>query len=129
MKEGFQTVATLIESKQFAKLKTDFVSCNDISSPNDTSQFVEDLAGVFTNVVQYNDETAWMDIRKVCGYMTNTYKSSYDRLRDVNDVSITKLYLHFMHFIIFQAFQCEALKCHSRLYWVQGLSFSISVDY
>ena len=87
MKEGFQTIETLIESKQFDKLKNDFVSCKGISSPNDTAQFVEDLAGVFTFVVQYNDENSWMDIRKVCGYMTNTAKSSYERLRDVNSVS------------------------------------------
>jgi len=84
VKEGFQTIETLIESKQFDKLKNDFVSCKGISSPNDTAQFVEDLAGVFTFVVQYNDENSWMDIRKVCGYMTNTAKSSYERLRDVN---------------------------------------------
>ena len=88
MKEGFQTIETLIESKQFAKLKSDFVSCDDISAPNDTAQFVEDLAGVFTNVVQYNDENSWMDIRKVCGYMTNTAKNPYERLRDVNTVSV-----------------------------------------
>ena len=86
MKEAFQTIETLIASKQFSKLKVDFSSCNDISHPNDTVQFVTDLAGVFTNVVQYNDETTWMDIRKVCGYMTNTYKSSYQRLMDVNKV-------------------------------------------
>ena len=29
-----------------------------------------------------------MDIRKVCGYMTNTYKSSYQRLMDVNKVRL-----------------------------------------
>ena len=90
MKEGFQTIETLISSKQFAKLKSEFVSCNDISSPNDTTQFVEDLAGVFTNVVQYNDETPWMDIRKICGYMTNTYKTPYQRLMDVNKVGIIR---------------------------------------
>ena len=91
VKEGFQTIENLIAIKQFAKLKADFVSCNDISNPNDTTQFVTDLAGVFTNVVQYNDENAWMDIRKVCGYMTNTAKSSYERLRDVNTVRRVQL--------------------------------------
>ncbi|XP_065055370.1 thymus-specific serine protease-like [Rhopilema esculentum] len=84
VKKGFETIETLIKSKQFSKLKNDFSSCNDISSPNDTAQFVVDLSGVFTNVVQYNDETPWMDIRKICGFMTDTYKTPYERLMDVN---------------------------------------------
>ena len=86
VKEAFQTIEILIASKQFSKLKFDFSSCNDISHPNDTVQFVTDLAGVFATVVQYNDEKTWMNIRKLCGYMTNTYKSSYQRLMDVNEV-------------------------------------------
>ena len=92
MKQAYETIEQLINSKQFAKLKQDFSSCNDISNPDDTTQFVENIANIFTNVVQYNDETSWMDIRKVCGYMTNAYKTPYARLIDVNKVNIAVLY-------------------------------------
>ena len=94
MKQAYETLQQLIASKQFAKLKYDFSSCNDISNPNDTTQFVENIANIFTNVVQYNDETTWMDIRKVCSYMTNTYKTPYDRLIDVNRVGIVTYSLY-----------------------------------
>eukprot|EP00794_Sanderia_malayensis_P019886 gene19886-21827_t len=91
VQQAFETIETMITSRQFTKLQQDFSSCGDISSPNDTTQFVENIANIFTNVVQYNDETSWMDVRKVCGYMTNTYKTAYDRLIDVNKAYLAEV--------------------------------------
>ncbi|XP_070578228.1 thymus-specific serine protease-like [Ptychodera flava] len=79
VKAAFKTVDQLIQEKQFEKLRKDFISCDDITNPNDTATFISNLADLFMGVVQYNNEMPKWTIEFVCENMTKP-GNPYDNL-------------------------------------------------
>ncbi|XP_077996059.1 thymus-specific serine protease-like [Glandiceps talaboti] len=79
---AFKEINQKIQEKQFDVLKKDFLSCNNISNPNDTATFVSNMASLLMGIVQYNEMTTW-DIEQFCSYMTQPRKP-YDNLAIFN---------------------------------------------
>ncbi|XP_002738015.1 thymus-specific serine protease-like [Saccoglossus kowalevskii] len=84
---AFKIIDQKIKDKQFDTLKADFKSCNNISSYNDTALFLNNLAGIFMGIVQYNNEMPDWNVAAVCQNMTQP-ASPYDNL-----VKFTTIYL------------------------------------
>ncbi|XP_022797698.1 thymus-specific serine protease-like isoform X2 [Stylophora pistillata] len=79
--EAFAYVNQLIAQKDFTTLERDFLSCNDISQPNDTWLFVENIGNFLDGIVQYNSQApAGFSIAYVCQTMTNASLTPYQSL-------------------------------------------------
>lgn len=86
--KAFAHVDQLIAAKDYKTLEHDFLSCNDISRPNDTWLFVENLANVLDGIVQYNTQASGFNIAYVCQCMTNSSLTPYQDLGYVIRVRI-----------------------------------------
>lgn len=86
--KAFAHVDQLIADKDYKTLEHDFLSCNDISQPNDTWLFVENLANVLDGIVQYNTQASGFNIAYVCQCMTNSSLTPYQDLGYVIRVRI-----------------------------------------
>lgn len=86
--KAFAHVDQLIADKDYKTLEHDFLSCNDISRPNDTWLFVENLANVLDGIVQYNTQASGFNIAYVCQCMTNSSLTPYQDLGYVIRVRI-----------------------------------------
>lgn len=78
--KAFAHVDQLIADKDYKTLEHDFLSCNDISQPNDTWLFVENLGNVLDGIVQYNTQASGFNIAYVCQCMTNPSLTPYQDL-------------------------------------------------
>ncbi|KXJ05990.1 thymus-specific serine protease, partial [Exaiptasia diaphana] len=78
IKAAFQKMENLVANRSFIKLKTDFKSCNDVSSPNDTWIFSLNLASFIMGIVQYNEQVPGLEISSLCKRMTNASNSPYE---------------------------------------------------
>ena len=71
----------LIAEKNFQKLEEDFLSCGDMSHPNDTWVFTQKLMSILDSIVQYNNQVPGMkNIQQVCQYVTNPSMTPYQGL-------------------------------------------------
>ena len=86
--KAFAHVDQLIADKDYKTLEHDFLSCNDISQPNDTWLFVENLGNVLDGIVQYNTQASGFNIAYVCQCMTNSSLTPYQDLGYVIRVRI-----------------------------------------
>ena len=86
--KAFAHVDQLIADKDYKTLEHDFLSCNDISQPNDTWLFVENLGNVLDGIVQYNTQASGFNIEYVCQCMTNSSLTPYQDLGYVIRVRI-----------------------------------------
>lgn len=81
IKKAFTTVDQLIAEKNFQKLEEDFSSCGDMSHPNDTWVFTQQLMSILDSIVQYNNQVPGMkNIQQVCQYVTNPSMTPYQGL-------------------------------------------------
>lgn len=86
--KAFAHVDQLIANKDYKTLEHDFLSCNDISRPNDTWLFVENLGNVLDGIVQYNTQASGFNIAYLCQCMTNSSLTPYQDLGYVIRVRI-----------------------------------------
>ena len=86
--KAFAHVDQLIADKDYKTLEHDFLSCNDISRPNDTWLFVENLGNVLDGIVQYNTQASGFNIAYLCQCMTNSSLTPYQDLGYVIRVRI-----------------------------------------
>ena len=71
----------LIAEKNFQKLEKDFSSCGDMSHPNDTWVFTQQLMTILDSIVQYNNQIpGTKNIKQVCQYMTDPSMTPYQGL-------------------------------------------------
>ncbi|KAL9952174.1 hypothetical protein ACROYT_G039389 [Oculina patagonica] len=80
IKKAFSSVDQLIAQKEFKTLEKDFSSCGDISHPNDTYVFTQNLETFLDSTVQYNGQASGITIELVCQYMTNPSTTPYQGL-------------------------------------------------
>ena len=81
IKKAFTTVDQLIAEKNFQKLEKDFSSCGDMSHPNDTWVFTQQLMTILDSIVQYNNQIpGTKNIKQVCQYMTDPSMTPYQGL-------------------------------------------------
>lgn len=81
IKKAFTTVDQLIAEKNFQKLEKDFSSCGDMSHPNDTWVFTQELMSILDSIVQYNNQVPGKkNIQQVCQYVTNPSMTPYQGL-------------------------------------------------
>ena len=80
----------LIAEKNFKKLEKDFSSCGDMSHPNDTWVFTQNLMSILDSIVQYNNQIPGaMNIQQVCQDMTNPSMTPYQSLVRIVQVRMT----------------------------------------
>uniref|UniRef100_A0A8C5QB37 Thymus-specific serine protease n=1 Tax=Leptobrachium leishanense TaxID=445787 RepID=A0A8C5QB37_9ANUR len=85
VKEGFRAVDALLHSGNTSELEKDFSSCDALSGPDDSAEFVGNLADIFMGAVQYNGEIRGNNVRRLCQIMTTeSPQSAYEGLRKVN---------------------------------------------
>ena len=83
------TVDQLIAERNFQKLEKDFSSCGDMSNPNDTWVFTQELMIILDSIVQYNNRVPGKkNIQQVCQYLTNSSITPYQGLVDLVQVRI-----------------------------------------
>ena len=70
----------LIAQKEFTTLEKDFSSCGDMSHPNDTWVFTQNLMTFLDGTVQYNNQASGISIELVCQYMTHPSMTPYQGL-------------------------------------------------
>lgn len=80
----------MIQANQTVPLEKDFLSCGPLSEKNDQMVFVNNLAGIFAGVVQYNNEVPGLNIQSLCKKMTKS-DDSYKNLQMVYKVRSTAL--------------------------------------
>ncbi|KAJ7323456.1 hypothetical protein OS493_031377 [Desmophyllum pertusum] len=80
IKSAFKAVDQLIAQKDFQTLAKDFSSCRDISHPNDTWVFTQNLVNFLHSTVQYNGQAPGINIALVCFYMTHPSTTPYQGL-------------------------------------------------
>ncbi|KAL9952175.1 hypothetical protein ACROYT_G039390 [Oculina patagonica] len=82
IKQAFSSVDQLIAQKEFKKLEKDFSSCGDISHPNDTYVFTQNLETFLDTTVMFNGQlqASKISIELVCEYMTSPSTTPYEGL-------------------------------------------------
>ena len=78
--EAFEHVDQLIAEKQFKTLEQDFLSCADISHPDDTWFFTKNLGNFLDATVQYNEQIGGFTIASICQYMDVPSQTPYNNL-------------------------------------------------
>ena len=84
--KAFKYVDQLISQRRFKTLEHDFSSCADISQPDNTWFFTNNLGNFLDGTVQYNGQTGGMDIGSVCRYMNTKSKTPYQNLVQLIEV-------------------------------------------
>ncbi|XP_062571736.1 thymus-specific serine protease-like [Saccostrea cucullata] len=87
--EAFQKIDNMISDHQTKDLVKDFRSCGSLSEPNDQMVFVNNLAGIFMGVVQYNNEVPGINVKKLCDIMTES-GDSYGNLQKISQMMMMK---------------------------------------
>lgn len=87
----------LIAEKNFKKLEIDFSSCGDMSHPNDTWVFTQNLMTILDSIVQYNNQVPGMNIKQVCQYMTDPSMTPYQGLVRLVQVRDKRSFLHLVN--------------------------------
>lgn len=88
--EAFQKIDSMIQANQTVQLEKDFLSCGPLSEKNDQMVFVNNLAGIFAGVVQYNNEVPGLNIQSLCKQMTKS-DDSYKNLQMVYKMAMKLL--------------------------------------
>uniref|UniRef100_A0A8W8I0N9 Thymus-specific serine protease n=1 Tax=Magallana gigas TaxID=29159 RepID=A0A8W8I0N9_MAGGI len=88
--EAFQRIDSMIQANQTVQLEKDFLSCGPLSEKNDQMVFVNNLAGIFAGVVQYNNEVPGLNIQSLCKQMTKS-DDSYKNLQMVYKMAMKLL--------------------------------------
>lgn len=103
----------LIAEKNFKKLEIDFSSCGDMSHPNDTWVFTQNLMTILDSIVQYNNQVPGMNIEQVCQYMTNPSMTPYQGLVRLVQVRDKRSFLHLVN-VIGRRTGSKSNVCHLR---------------
>jgi hypothetical protein len=72
IQEATNTIENLLKSDQGKRqLEQKFNTCDHLVSDKDIATFLSNIIGDFQGVVQYNDESKPMNVKKVCDIMTS----------------------------------------------------------